>query len=486
MMLFIKNKNIAGQTIVEVLIATSILVLVFAGAAIVIFGNKSQLTDKKLAFQAENYSFEGLEAIKTIAKRDWTLVTPGDHGIIFQNNEWELSGSSTQSGIFTRIINCSSTEDDSVKTIKSTVTWSIADSPRNFSLPLTLRLTDWQGVLNSGGDTGGGGTIPDWANPATLGSVDLGPGVSGEDLDTISKIVYLVGTASDNKKNDFFVVDATNGQSPFIVSSIDTGPGLVSIDATGDYAYVAQKDSTKQLQIIDTTNQNSPTTTANFSLPGIGGSGAKGLSIFYQTNKAYVGTEIANGPEFHIVDVTDKQNPASLGSKEISANVNGIFIKGKYAYLATADGNEELKVYNISIPSNITYVSGYNATGTLAGASLYIVGNKLYLGRLGDNNTSNNEFLILDISDVNSIKVLGSKELGADLNDLRVRDNLAFLGTADSNKEFQVYNISDPNNITLVSSFNFPQVAHGVDFESNLVYVAVRSNDSLRIITSQQ
>ena len=36
----------------------------------------------------------------------------------------------------------------------------------------------------------------------------------------------------------------------------------------------------------------------------------------------------------------------------------------------------------------------------------------------------------------------------------------------------------------LHSSFNFPQVATGVDYEDNLVYVSVRSNDALRIITS--
>ncbi|GAH25486.1 unnamed protein product, partial [marine sediment metagenome] len=46
------------------------------------------------------------------------------------------------------------------------------------------------------------------------------------------------------------------------------------------------------------------------------------------------------------------------------------------------------------------------------------------------------------------------------------------------------WNISNPGNIELWSSFNFPQVATGIDYEDNVVYVSVRSNDALRIITS--
>ena len=65
------------------------------------------------------------------------------------------------------------------------------------------------------------------------------------------------------------------------------------------------------------------------------------------------------------------------------------------------------------------------------------------------------------------------------------RDDLAFIASSNSNREFQVINISDPNNPSLWSYFNFPQVATGIDYEDNLVYVSVRSNDALRIITSQ-
>ncbi|MBI2035316.1 MAG: hypothetical protein HYT12_01385 [Candidatus Liptonbacteria bacterium] len=481
-----KNNPLRGQTVIEIVIAIGILAIVFASAALALFSNTSILTDKKLSSEAESYASEGIEAVKTIAKRDWTAIMNGNYGLVLDGNEWLFSTSTDMRGIFTRVINVSSTQNDEIKTIQSLVSWNQGLSPRKLQISLTLKLTDWESVVDSGGDTGGTGTIPDWSNPRTLGSVDLGAGVSGEDLDVISKIVYITGTASDKKKNDFFIVDASSGQSPTFLSLTDTGPGLKSLDVAASYAYAARDDANTQLQIIDITNASAPTTTANFALPGIGGAGAKANAVYYRNDRVYVGTKAANGPEFHIVDVTMRQSPASLGSKEVGYDVNGIHVRGGRAYLATSDDNEEVKIYNINDPTNIVKVGAWNATGTLDGASILAVGNKLYLGRLGDSNSINHEFIILDISNLNNITILGSKNLDTDVNDFRVRDDLAFLGTSSANEEFQIYDISDPINITFRSSFNFPQIARGVDYEDNLVYVAVRSNDALRIITSQQ
>ena len=174
-----------------------------------------------------------------------------------------------------------------------------------------------------------------------------------------------------------------------------------------------------------------------------------------------------------------------MGSKEISEDVGAIYISQNIAYVANS-GNGELKIYDVSNPANIVELGSYDAPGSSEeGKSLILVGSKLYLGRTkGGNHDDHHEFHIIDVVNSETPQNLGSKDLAADLNDLRVRDNLAFLGTSDSNKEFQVWNISDPTNITLWSFFNFPQVATGIDYESNLVYVSVRSNDALRIITS--
>jgi hypothetical protein len=151
-----------------------------------------------------------------------------------------------------------------------------------------------------------------------------------------------------------------------------------------------------------------------------------------------------------------------------------------------ATSNEtELEIFDVSTPSSVTLIGGFDAPGNSEdGQGLDLVGNKLYLGRtLGASHTNHSEFHIVDVINPAAISNLGDKDLAADLNDLRIRESLAFLATSDS-KEFQVWNISDQANPVLWSSFNFPQIASGVDYEDNFVYVSARSNDALRILTS--
>ena len=76
-------------------------------------------------------------------------------------------------------------------------------------------------------------------------------------------------------------------------------------------------------------------------------------------------------------------------------------------------------------------------------------------------------------------------EYGNDVDAALAADSILFLGTANSNLEFQTYINSDPTNLVYYSGLNFPQVANDIVLENNIIYVAVRSNDALRIITSQ-
>jgi hypothetical protein len=369
--------------------------------------------------------------------------------------------------------------DANRKLVTSRVSWDV-NPLRAEQVELVSLITNARGVIDTGGDTGGDGTSGDWKNPQTLGAVDLGPGNAATGLDVFQKMVYLTARAADTKKPDFFVVDATNGQSPGIVGQVDTGDGLLSVDFADGAAFVGNSSTTAQLQVINVSNPNSPTVQTSFQLPGVSGSGAVGQSIFYSGEVIYMGTNSAEGPEFHVVDVSNPSSPQSIGSFEVGANVNGIRVLGHLAYLATS--GQELVILDVSDPGNIEEVGGYNASGSSDGLSLYQSGSTMYLGR--SSSGQGPEFLVLDVTDPSSVALLGSQEIGADVNGIRERDGLVFIGTSHSNQEFQTWNVSDPSDIQFWSSFNFPQVATAIDYEDNLVYVSVRSNDALRIITS--
>jgi hypothetical protein len=454
----------SGQSSLELLIALAIFTLGISAVIALIFGGQALVSDADAASRALLLARGDLESAAANARNNFPAV---------------VSASSTQD-IFMKQLTVEDL-DANTKRVTSRVSWQ-SDSLRSQSVGLIQILTNWRVVKAAAGDTGGGDPSGDWKNPQSLGSIDLGPGNSATDLDVFQKIVYLTAQASDAKKPDFFVVDATSGQNPQTLQSLNTGPGLNALDVAGSYAYAANDAVSGQLQIINISDIRSTTTLASsFTLPGVSGSGATGESIFYSGGKAYLGTQRASGPEFHVVDVSDPSSPAELGSFEVGADVNMIQVSGNYAYLATSDDAKELRILNVSDPAAIAEIGSFNAAGSEDALALYLYGSTLYLGRAS---AGDPELYILNAASPGAIATLGSKSVGADVTGIRIRQNLLFMGTADSNKEFQIWDISNPANMTLWGSFNFPQVATGIDYEDNLVYVSVRSNDAVRIITS--
>ena len=455
-----------GQSTLEILIALAILIISVSATIVVLFGGQSISVDTKLNQEAIAMARQSLENARANARQNFDALADSSSTI----------GEFLKETIVTAI-------DPDTKQIISRVTWQ-TDPLRPQKVEFTTIVTDWRNVFPPAdpADSGGGGLTGNWCNPQTLGSVDLGPGNSATDLDVINKIAFISAEASAAAKPDFFVIDATNGQSPVVAASINTGPSLNSLDVSGSFAYAANNSSTAQLQIINVSNIAAPVLISSFTLPGVSGTGAKGNSIFYANDKVYIGTKTASGPEFHVVDVSNPNNPVTLGSKEIGRDINDIFVYNNIAYIANSHSNE-IKALDVSDPANINEIASYDPNGASAGKSVFVAGTKAYLGRLAVN--PGNEFYVLDASSSSTIASLGSKEISSDINDISVRDNFAFLATSDSNKEFQVWNVTDPANMTSCTNFNFPQVATGIDYENNIVYVSVRSNDALRIITSQ-
>lgn len=452
-----------GQSILEIVIAMAILIISISAAVLVLFGGQSLSVDTQLSQEALNLARQSLEQARASAQQNFSGLTSGSSTV----NEFTVE----------RIVQ---TVDTVTKKVTGRVSWKT--DAKNQKIELVTLVTDWRNVAQQDpGDPGGGGLTGNWCAPQTLGSVDLGPGNSATDLDVKNKIVYMTSEASASGKPDFWIVDATNGASPVILSSINTGPGLLTIDVSGNYAYAGNNGTAGQLQVIDITNPSNPILIASSTLPGVSGAGAVGNAIFYVNSKVYIATKNASGPEFHIYNVTIPSAPVHLGSRELGNDINDIFVSGNYAYLANTHSNE-IRTWDVSDPANITEVSSYDPAGAAGGKSVYVLNNRAYLGRL--TSAAGNELHVIDVTSPSALLNLGSKEINSDVNDIVARDFLAFLAASDPNQEFQVWNISDPANITLCSVFNFPQNGTGIDFEDNLIYVSVRSNDALRIITS--
>lgn len=461
----------------EVILALG-LFAVAAGTVFVLLGSQfKSLEIVRDGTQAISLAEEGLEGARTIRDRDWDLLALGNHGLKISENKWTFEGESdvNEDG-YTRSISVSELGVNE-RMITSTVTWT-PSYLRNQTITLTSVLSNWRNLfepLLSG----------DWSNPQTLGSVDLGAGESATSIAVRDKFIYLTATANDSKKADFFIVNATNGNNPLLVSSLKTGDGLNSVAISGNYAYVANING-NQLQIIDISNTNNPLLVSSVGFPG---NTEDGLSVAIFGQYAYVGSEKSSSQEFYIVNVSNPANPSVVGSLEIDANVNDIAVFGERVFLSTAKDSGEFIVVNVSDPVNPVISASLDILGaTEDGKGIYINSqdNKAYLVRtVGGDHDEHHEIAIIDVSSADNPTLLGSSNFGSSVNSVFAADSLGFFATSYSNGEFQIFNVSDPSNIIAYSNLNFSQIATDIAFEDNTVYVSVRSNDALRIITSQ-
>jgi hypothetical protein len=444
-----------AQSTLEILIALFILTVSITTAIMISFGNQSITIDTGLNNQAINIARKELEIGRALSRQNFSSL---------------ISASSTEDIYFKEII--IENIDANTKKIISRVSWK-TDPLRPQKIELITIVSDAKIIIQSGGDTGGDDPTGNWRNPQTLGSVDLGAGNSATDLDVKNKIIYLSAEASDKKKPDFFIVNAVNGQSPFIVSNLNVGEGLKSIDVAGNFAYAVGKDDDKEFVVIDVSNLSAPIEVASLDLSG----NADALTVFYWDGYAYVGRANGAPQEFLIINISNPLSPfVTSGLSGVGGEINDIYVFNNRAYLGTKDASRGMIVVNINNPASPSVMGSIDVGDDVYGIYLKSE-NKTLIGE-------KTKFYIVNASNASSMTILGSASIGNKTRDIVSAGSLAFLATENPNAEFQVYDISNPTNPSLWSSFNFPQMATGIDYEDNIVYVSVRSNDALRIITS--
>ncbi len=485
-----------GNSIIELVIAFAVLTLTLTAVISVFFGNQSAAVDTETATEALARAHAMLEYERT-----------------FTSNAY-LSASSTNN-LVTRggltYTETMSIEDMTPceKQATASVAWNTS-TLRPQKTEVTTYLVDILSTLLLGGDCDTATTTGSWALPNLFASDTVSP-AKATALDVLDGTVYMaVDTAPFLKIASG--AGATLHQSGGLFIQFTTGfnPGnkINSIDvfrwtnpASGDvrrYIFATMNTSANQLKIIDVTVPSAPLITATLSLSScVTGSFPQGWYAVAYGNRLYLVTRETAGPELHIIDISTPSSPTELsvgsaGCRGFQLNdtveemvvrdqpVNGI--RRRYAYLATDESNRELRVLDVTDPYNVTEVQDVDLPGIQDGSSLYVIGSRLYFGRL--NVSTGPELYVFDVtSPVSGLIQLATQEIGADVLSIRVENGLAFLGTRKNNKELQVWNIQDLSHITNVSTFHVPNlVSRGVDYEAPYLFVGAQTNPTLQVL----
>lgn len=142
------HTNQSGFSLVEILIAVAIFI-VFAGSIL----NISPLSGRQAKYavnkeRATQLAEEGLEALRNIRDADYVNLNNGTHGLAVSGNQFNLSGSSDNTGIYTRAITISTIGSEKKKA-DVVVSW-VDDIIGGGSVSLSTYLSNWRALINIG------------------------------------------------------------------------------------------------------------------------------------------------------------------------------------------------------------------------------------------------------------------------------------------------------------------------------------------------
>lgn len=316
-------------------------------------------------------------------------------------------------------------------------------------------------------------------SPADINDTDFGVAISATATSSrTAQIDHVRITVTYIRQ--FYALNTSNPASPTLSGSLGSNivtTGINALATNGKYAYLATNSSANQFQVVDMSASPYKIVSIPFKL-GTAGSSV-GSSIFYKNGYVYLGlTQTSGGPnQFNVIDVHDSTNPILVASAAVGNTVNGIYVLGNYAYVASPNTND-LLLYDVGINSltpTITSIANFSGTGGLHGKSIYAVGDTAYLGRT----FGTNELYILDTGALPAITDLGHIDIGTSnttsVNSLLIRDYLAFF--INTGGQFQIWRIDNPSSIvrydtTPITSFPSGGNNTPLDCEGNYLYAA--------------
>ncbi len=461
----------------EIVVSLGIFAVAMAASYQVFFGGQT-LSEDSLNFElAMNYAQEGAEATRSIRDRNWAELISGDHGLEFNGYEWMFGSSSVSDGrdIFTRTVSIY-VESENERVATTTVTWLARGNTQK--VELVEKLTNWEYPLSSSCKT-----FPlsgNWTLPQTIGTGDLGAGNEGTDIAVQLPYVFMSGKASSSSKPDIFVFDVSTPTMPVLVASLDVGSGgLNSLHVSGNYLYAASDNDNQELVIFDITTPVSISKVGSLGLTG----SSNALSVTSFGNTVAIGRTDSASNEIAFIDVTNPANPSVISQVATGGDVYDFAASSDRLFAVSKESDFDIFVFDISSPATPILINTHDIDGTTEDLSIFVHykgGNRnLLVGNEED------EVVLLGATTTAQMYVRDRLTTGGYVNDIVCAvGDLAFLATSNSTKEFLIVNVASPDNISEYGSLNYPQVGTGIDFAENMVFMSVRSNDALRIITS--
>ncbi|MEK7584028.1 MAG: hypothetical protein AAB490_02185, partial [Patescibacteria group bacterium] len=395
----------AGFLIIEIIVTVSVVMVVLSSILTLysfILNNERRENDK---LKANLYAEEALEAVDFIARYDWNAMADGVWHPVWGSDHWELATSTELlENRFTRSITIGPVERASASNGHA-----------------------YGEIVPSGGTN-------DPETKLVTVSLDWTQSVFGP-----RNMTYEMYQARDES----FLMDQVDwsggpGQEPFLDASLFSNGANVDYSAPGVLALAGNFIS-----------WDNASTTAEQNLVG----NVDATSIFVLGERLYIGTmnnSPAAEPELYIYDISSLSNPLRLGEKNMGDSVNGIYVDGDYAALATAANAGELQIYNISNPASITLVKNIDLPSNSDALDVDVTNGLLYVAQ-------GSTLYIYDYSDPANPVQKDSLVLGVGvLQEISAQGSRVYVASDIYTAELTIVDVTIPTDISIIGTYDLP------------------------------
>lgn len=342
------RKNLAGFSLIEALLAGSLLaVVIFTLSSVMIFGQESSRIagDRQ---RATSLAEEGLEAVRNMSESSFSSLTTGPHGLAISSNRWQFSGTQDNPEIFTRTISIADI-NSYTKSVTSTVTWA-ASPQRTGTISLNSRFTNWRRV-----------GVSNWASTTIEAGYTATNTANGDSVRVDGNYAY-VGLLSGT--NNFLIIDISSPASPTLVGQTSVTGVITDMEVSGNYVYISSTADAAELTVVNVSNKNAPVVSDTYDIFGTN----DGLSVDVLGTTVYLGCVYnitASWGEFYVFNASDPANILLIQGYDFAYSIYDIQVSSDYkAYLATNGNTAEFVVINVQAPSSASVLSSLNIVGS--------------------------------------------------------------------------------------------------------------------------
>jgi hypothetical protein len=419
----------AGATIVEVLVAialTGIFMPVLATALVAAHAGRASSIQQ---LQAQSLLHEATEAMRNIREKGWSnVVTDGTYHPVPGASDWSLASGAESINGFTRQIVISTTQRNTAGTI-----------------------------------VGSGGTNDPSTKHVTV-TVSWNKPTNG----SLSTDAYLTRWLTNTVWTQTTQVDFTGGTATntCATSSCDTNTAFL----------------TNSVQLQDTP--------ATWQLPSVFGTGynitgnVSGNDVFVATISGTPYAFVGYATGMAIINISNPAAPTLAGTYTTTAAVNGVFVSGTVAYLATSIATAQLVTVNVANPAAPALLRNFQIqdTNNVAATAVYVsgttavvvkktVGKALLFNAYGEINTVN-------VSNPSAPSLSDAINVSADCNGVWVNGTTAYVADSVNNQQLTIVNIATPTNITSSATVNLGANANDVVINNatSTAYIVTANN----------